>query len=1206
MQIQQQQHQPPGAFTEGAQAGPPLSRKPIPTRNALGPVIPGPPAQYNPNLSAPQANPTQSFAGQPHPGWANGQPMPPSGYSGGLPPSLSPGQPVGTPHPIPYSQNGNQQQTNMQPGSFPAQYIQNVPLGSQFPQNHGPIQPNPPPMASQYASPPLQYVQSQLQARDPRTAQANHTSSVQWPQASGQMQPSPLQTQASNSVQGGLMYSPRASQQLPPAQYHELPAQIPVLRNLNGNQPPLNLSQTTSGYPNAVAATPTSNHAYNQAPHGSHTLAPMPSSLAKSLPPLGPTGASTPAPGAYVQFINPPVQQSQGHPQMSSVPYNGETTQPPMSQQVGCQGHPPNPSFSQQAPPMSAPPSQDSAQPVRYAAHSGQPGIAGATPNPNFPPTTPMQFPTQPPAQSNTVPMQYINLNLPSSTDLQSPASNPQPSTIGGQTTQTGYQTSSAPNGPPPGNNAYPPVSHPVHSHGLAPALPSHPSIQYSPAGQNNGTNLGASGMSGHPSQPIPVSVIPGSVLIQQPVPKRVSPQPFTPSPQANYVSHPPHAPTSPMVTGLNNLHLERQTSTQTESSAMSHRTGSSISSLPTPVYTPGTPWNNATPTPYEQTGPSDYFFSCSHCKAAITGNTSFFECLICAFASITAQFCVSCYTTEAASNNHPHDKSYYICHSDPTINVPGVSSQKWTVRRNASGRHWYQFHDHKTKTHVKPRTAISSTNSTGWEQRKNQDGRAFYYNVKTQDSSYSRPAAMLPEGWKEVKTPDGVPFYVHDLLELATWTVPGDQPVETNSNGVKNRSLSVASTGSSRKAVGSLPNTPTVRNGSQGSIAHNQLPGSSSSRGVSGNNKFWFDGRSAAAGGGVMATTKAVASMTTQSLKDTGKKMKKSKALKGVTLGSGMFMAGRLIKTLSALDGGDCDFGDDDFTFGGGSDEDVEVEEQSEQCAVAQEQLPMEQQPMYSQEQQPEPQPMYNQEPQQAYAQEPMYQQQTYEQPVYQQQDFGQQQSFDSGPPAEPQYYEQTPYEQPGAVDQQPPPQETNPTQYQAATDCSGQQAPEDFATPPSQEPYAAGVGPWFPDAGQDAASEPVSTGTETATSGGTTCGDGAVPANTYMDGMPAESYSTMATDPSVAAAQANFDQVMQEQQAVYDQALEQSQQAAATAPVGYDQSMYQTSAANTSVDANAAQLAMEERGRLNALTLIDGGTVVEEPATGTAADLI
>jgi WW domain len=54
-----------------------------------------------------------------------------------------------------------------------------------------------------------------------------------------------------------------------------------------------------------------------------------------------------------------------------------------------------------------------------------------------------------------------------------------------------------------------------------------------------------------------------------------------------------------------------------------------------------------------------------------------------------------------------------------------------------------------------------------------------YYVHPTTGRSSWSAPGISLPSGWKEIQTPDGRPFYVHEELQLSTWTWPGQQPVQ-------------------------------------------------------------------------------------------------------------------------------------------------------------------------------------------------------------------------------------------------------------------------------------------------------------------------------------------------------------------------------------------------------------------------------------------
>lgn len=52
--------------------------------------------------------------------------------------------------------------------------------------------------------------------------------------------------------------------------------------------------------------------------------------------------------------------------------------------------------------------------------------------------------------------------------------------------------------------------------------------------------------------------------------------------------------------------------------------------------------------------------------------------------------------------------------------------------------------------------------------------------------SAWTKPANSLPDGWKELRTPDAVPFYVNEQLGLSTWDRPGQQPRQQTKQGSK------------------------------------------------------------------------------------------------------------------------------------------------------------------------------------------------------------------------------------------------------------------------------------------------------------------------------------------------------------------------------------------------------------------------------------
>jgi hypothetical protein len=117
------------------------------------------------------------------------------------------------------------------------------------------------------------------------------------------------------------------------------------------------------------------------------------------------------------------------------------------------------------------------------------------------------------------------------------------------------------------------------------------------------------------------------------------------------------------------------------------------------------------------------------------------------------------------------------VSDSDPIVRDPGIPEHLWRVHSNAAKRLWYEHRATGLKTYIKPMTAVVHGLPQGWQEMKNPDGRTYYFNAAKGTGSWTRPGGRLPVGWKESKTPDGVSFYVHDELQLCTWTKPGQQP---------------------------------------------------------------------------------------------------------------------------------------------------------------------------------------------------------------------------------------------------------------------------------------------------------------------------------------------------------------------------------------------------------------------------------------------
>jgi len=64
------------------------------------------------------------------------------------------------------------------------------------------------------------------------------------------------------------------------------------------------------------------------------------------------------------------------------------------------------------------------------------------------------------------------------------------------------------------------------------------------------------------------------------------------------------------------------------------------------------------------------------------------------------------------------------------------------------------------------------------WSEAKDAEGRTYYYNSKTQETSWDRPVAMgaAPQStgdWKEVKTDDGKTYYHNASTNATQWDPP-------------------------------------------------------------------------------------------------------------------------------------------------------------------------------------------------------------------------------------------------------------------------------------------------------------------------------------------------------------------------------------------------------------------------------------------------
>jgi len=165
-----------------------------------------------------------------------------------------------------------------------------------------------------------------------------------------------------------------------------------------------------------------------------------------------------------------------------------------------------------------------------------------------------------------------------------------------------------------------------------------------------------------------------------------------------------------------------------------------------------------------------------------ITNDSNHLECLACTSAQIPTLFCTQCCVSKSAATNHHHHNSNFVSPSDVIIFDPEVSVYGWDVRKSAIGITWYHHKGSQIKTFEKPKPPIPITQPhadsnlpDGWEEIKDPDGRLFYYHRATKVSKWTRPGGnQLPTGWIECTNPDGRTYYLNTISQATTWDRPG------------------------------------------------------------------------------------------------------------------------------------------------------------------------------------------------------------------------------------------------------------------------------------------------------------------------------------------------------------------------------------------------------------------------------------------------
>ena len=71
-----------------------------------------------------------------------------------------------------------------------------------------------------------------------------------------------------------------------------------------------------------------------------------------------------------------------------------------------------------------------------------------------------------------------------------------------------------------------------------------------------------------------------------------------------------------------------------------------------------------------------------------------------------------------------------------------------------------------------------------GWRELRTPDGKVYYNHMTTKTTQWTRPtieAVELPlqDGWREVHTPDGKVYYFHAATQMTQWTRPASDALE-------------------------------------------------------------------------------------------------------------------------------------------------------------------------------------------------------------------------------------------------------------------------------------------------------------------------------------------------------------------------------------------------------------------------------------------
>jgi hypothetical protein len=172
-----------------------------------------------------------------------------------------------------------------------------------------------------------------------------------------------------------------------------------------------------------------------------------------------------------------------------------------------------------------------------------------------------------------------------------------------------------------------------------------------------------------------------------------------------------------------------------------------------------------------------------------ISNDSTHLECLACTSAQTPTLFCTQCCISKSPVPNHRHPMSNFVSASDIITFDPEVSVHGWDVRKSAIGITWYHHKGSKIKTLQKPKPLTPVTQPPvfradsnlpdGWEEIKDPDGRLFYYHRATKVSKWTRPQNnQLAAGWTECTNPDGRTYYLNTITQATTWDRPvGSSP---------------------------------------------------------------------------------------------------------------------------------------------------------------------------------------------------------------------------------------------------------------------------------------------------------------------------------------------------------------------------------------------------------------------------------------------